>query len=274
MRNLTGSTSSVAAEPSETVGFIRRSVQDQWGSTCILRLHLRARALQHSPDGVVHIFLQALRCLRIYMSQGTACLQGTALKDKTPLSELNLRPGEFLVCQLRPCMLCDGISCTPHRPHLATSQVALETKKARQAGARMAVGQSEGAAATSSAAVSAPEVSAPVSLLDEPRNQQKAQGSAIEPCQQSSPANSPWSSPYRTPQGVSPADTPLIASAGHTTVVPSPVSSENTFTLLPGYVSRPGPSPLKKPRRPSPPRNPGAQHTSNIQCLLIVDLDM
>lgn len=45
VRNLTGSSASVAAGISETVGSIRRSVQDQWGSTCILRLHLRARAL-------------------------------------------------------------------------------------------------------------------------------------------------------------------------------------------------------------------------------------
>lgn len=89
----------------------------------------------------------------------------------------------------------------------------------------------------------------------------------MEPYQQDSPALSPWSSPYRTPQGVSPADTPLIASAGHTPVVSSPVSSENTFTLLPGYVSRPGPSPMQKPRRSSPSRDPGVQQdTENFAC--------
>ena len=90
--------------------------------------------------------------------------------------------------------------------------------------------------------------------------QPQAHGLAMEPYQQSiSPAVSPWSSPYRTPQGVSPADTPIITSAGHTPAVSSPVSSENTFTLLPGYVSRPGLSPLKKPRRPSPTRDSGGE---------------
>ena len=169
-------------------------------------------------------------------------------------------------------MLCAGIFCRSHLLALATSQVALETKKARQAGARVAVGQSEAPAASSSAAASALDASVPASLLSEPRKQPKPQGLAMEPYQQSSPAMSPWSSPYRTPQGVSPADTPLIASAGHTPVVSSPVSSENTFTLLPGYVSRPGPSPMKNPRRSSPPRDPGAQYTLHTQCLLCEDL--
>lgn len=95
-------------------------------------------------------------------------------------------------------------------------------------------------------------------------HQPKAHGLGVEPGQpSSSPAASPWSSPYRTPQGASPADTPLIASAGHTSLMASPVSSENTFTLLPGYVSRPGPSPLKKPRRASPTRDPGALPSSD-----------
>ena len=106
-------------------------------------------------------------------------------------------------------------------------------------------------------AVAEPTAAATASL-QQPMKQPQAQGLAMEPYQRSSPAVSPWSSPYRTPQGVSPADTPLIASAGHTPLVSSPVSSENTFTLLPGYVSRPGPSPLKPPRRSSPSREPGA----------------
>ena len=49
VRNLTGSSASVTAELAETVGSIRRSVQDQWSSTCILRLHLRARTSHLSP---------------------------------------------------------------------------------------------------------------------------------------------------------------------------------------------------------------------------------
>ena len=140
-------------------------------------------------------------------------------------------------------------------------QVALETKKPRQMrqpskaeSAELplatAAGVAEPAAATAATAATA--------FLQQPMKQPQAQGLAMEPYQRSSPAVSPWSSPYRTPQGVSPADTPLIASAGHTPLVSSPVSSENTFTLLPGYVSRPGPSPLKPPRRSSPSREPGA----------------
>lgn len=139
-------------------------------------------------------------------------------------------------------------------------QVALETKKARQPGPTSAGGQTEGQPAASGAAAAAPEVPAATSRPNMPMKQPQAHGLAMEPHQQSiSPAVSPWSSPYRSPQGVSPADTPIIASAGHTPAVSSPVSSENTFTLLPGYVSRPGPSPLKKPRRPSPTRESGGK---------------
>ena len=59
IRNLTGSSASVVAELSETIGFIRRSVQDQWGSTCILRLHLRARAFDPYLRQCCALFLQA-----------------------------------------------------------------------------------------------------------------------------------------------------------------------------------------------------------------------
>ena len=148
---------------------------------------------------------------------------------------------------------------------MASPQVALETKKARQTGPRPATVLSEDPAAISSAAISSLGFSAPAAQPDGPRTQPKAPAVAVEPCQQDSPALSPWSSPYRTPQGVSPADTPLIASAVHTPAVSSPVSSENAFTLLPGYVSRPGPSPLKKPRRSSPLRDPGVQQEDQDQ---------
>ena len=135
-------------------------------------------------------------------------------------------------------------------------QVALETKKPRQMRQPSKAESAEPPLATA-AGVAEPAAAA-ATFLQQPMKEPQAQGLAMEPYQRSSPAVSPWSSPYRTPQGVSPADTPLIASAGHTPLVSSPVSSENTFTLLPGYVSRPGPSPLKPPRRSSPSREPGA----------------
>ena len=49
IRNLTGLLASVSTEPSETVGKIRRLVQDQWGSKYILRLHLRVSQSRHKP---------------------------------------------------------------------------------------------------------------------------------------------------------------------------------------------------------------------------------
>lgn len=49
IRNLTGMSASVAAEPFETVGKIRRRVQDQWGSKYILRLHLRVSQSSRKP---------------------------------------------------------------------------------------------------------------------------------------------------------------------------------------------------------------------------------
>ncbi len=48
VRNLTGSSASLAAKASETIGSLRRAVQDQWDTKCILRLHLRVRSIMNT----------------------------------------------------------------------------------------------------------------------------------------------------------------------------------------------------------------------------------
>ena len=214
------------------------------------------RAFSHEH---VALPFQVLCCMPLHLCATKQsiypCLQGAALKDKTLVSELQLRSGEFLVRPQSPLLLFAAMpSVLVYDADYIQLQVALETKKPRQMRQPSKDESAELPLATA-AGVAEPAAAA---FLQQPMQQPQAQGLAMEPYQRSSPAVSPWSSPYRTPQGVSPADTPLIASAGHTPLVSSPVSSENTFTLLPGYVSRPGPSPLKPPRRSSPSREPGA----------------
>ena len=48
VRNLTGNSASLTAKPSETIGLVRRAVQDEWNTKCILRLHLRVRSAQYT----------------------------------------------------------------------------------------------------------------------------------------------------------------------------------------------------------------------------------
>ena len=178
-------------------------------------------------------------------------MQGAQVPEKQAISDCALRPGEFFVrSALKSSMMLfftfQGlhvrfVTCT--RTPAGIAQVACETKKPVKS---RSSAKSAAAAHLSGTQPVTQHQPAPLPASSPPRPPQPQPPQQQLGCaatQASAGLHSPGASQdsgtvlRRRPSGISPAGTPVVA---------SPATSEGAeYTLLPGYVSRPGPSPIK-----------------------------
>jgi hypothetical protein len=90
IKSLTGKADRIQVSEGQTVGSLRRHVQAKWQSLYVLKLFLRVRAdIRELPELLMLSVLPS--------DQHSVRAQGIPVSDKTPLSELAVGPGEFLV---------------------------------------------------------------------------------------------------------------------------------------------------------------------------------